>query len=55
VSATHTRHHPVEPEPFSEQPEGEAANPTQLPVEPEFGAPIPPAEELEPGESPAPR
>lgn len=41
--------HPVEPEPS--QPEGDtsAPNPTQLPVEPEFGPALPPAEPEDPG------
>jgi hypothetical protein len=40
--------HPVEPEPY---PPGDAPanNPTQLPVEPEFGQALPPAEPEDPG------
>ena len=52
---THTTptHHPVEPEPY---PPGEGSdkpsqNPTQLPVEPEFGQALPPAEPEDPGVS----
>lgn len=43
--------HPVEPE---QQPEGDspAPNPTQLPVEPEFGPLLPPAEPEDPGAKP---
>jgi hypothetical protein len=42
--------HPVEPEPY---PPGTdvPANPTQLPIEPEFGQALPPAEPEEPGVS----
>lgn len=45
--------HPVEPDPY---PPGEnsgkpAPNPTQLPVEPEFGQALPPAEPEDPGVS----
>lgn len=44
-------HHPVEPEP--EQPADDAAlNPTQLPVEPEFGPMLPPGEPEDPGVTP---
>jgi hypothetical protein len=42
--------HPVEPEPSPQQEGGEAApNPTQLPVEPEFGQALPQAEPEDPG------
>jgi hypothetical protein len=42
--------HPVEPEPQGDDTHGEApANPTQLPVEPEFGQALPPAEPEDPG------
>jgi hypothetical protein len=43
--------HPVEPEPYPLGPGGDAPanNPTQLPVEPEFGQALPPAEPEDPG------
>ena len=42
--------HPVEPEPSSDDGSGEAPpNPTQLPVEPEFGQALPQAEPEDPG------
>jgi hypothetical protein len=45
-----TPHHPVEPEPFPEEDASEdQRNPTQLPVEPEFGQALPPAEPEDPG------
>ena len=40
--------HPVEPEPYSPGTEV-PANPTQLPVEPEFGQALPLAEPEDPG------
>jgi hypothetical protein len=40
--------HPVEPEPFPPAGESPAPNPTHLPVEPEFGPALPPAEPEEP-------
>jgi len=41
-------HHPVEPEPVG--PADDAApNPTQLPIEPEFGPMLPPGEPEDPG------
>lgn len=43
-------HHPVEPEPMT--PGGDdapAPNPTQLPIEPEFGQALPQAEPEDPG------
>ena len=50
LTMTHTTptHHPVEPEPYppaTDIPD----NPTQLPIEPEFGQALPPAEPEEPG------
>lgn len=43
--------HPVEPDPLA--PDGETApNPTHLPVEPEFGPLLPPAEPEDPGAKP---
>jgi len=42
--------HPVEPERFPPGPGGDApVNPSQLPVEPEFGQALPPAEPEDPG------
>jgi hypothetical protein len=42
--------HPVEPEPYPNETSEEAAqNPTQLPVEPDFGRELPPAEPEDPG------
>ncbi|HET8745168.1 MAG TPA: hypothetical protein VFM98_06170 [Ramlibacter sp.] len=42
--------HPVEPEPYPEESSDEAPpNPSQLPVEPEFGQALPPAEPEDPG------
>lgn len=47
--------HPVEPEPLQPQPEpGQQENPSHLPVEPEFGPMLPPAEPEDPhGKPPA--
>jgi hypothetical protein len=47
--------HPHESEPFSPQPDPPVGNPTHLPVEPEFGQTIPPAEPEDPGQKPAPQ
>jgi hypothetical protein len=42
--------HPVEPEPYPDEKSGKAPpNPTQLPVEPEFGQALPQAEPEDPG------
>ena len=41
--------HPVEPEPIPPAQEPVAENPTHLPVEPEFGPMLPPAEPEDPG------
>lgn len=41
--------HPVEPEPMSPDEGGGTPNPTQLPIEPEFGQALPPAEPEDPG------
>ena len=42
--------HPVEPEPYPSETPGEVpSNPSQLPVEPEFGQALPPAEPEDPG------
>ena len=43
--------HPVEPEPYppGHGSDAPASNPTQLPVEPEFGQALPPAEPEDPG------
>lgn len=40
--------HPVEPEPDADSPESAAPNPTHLPIEPEFGPALPPAEPEDP-------
>lgn len=49
--------HPVEPEPFSPDPEPtDPPNPSHLPVEPELGQPLPRTDPEEPGGGPvAPR
>ncbi len=44
--------HPVEPEPPTPGPEPSAPNPTHLPVEPEFGQALPPAEPEDPHAKP---
>lgn len=50
MNTTHQPTHPVEPDPGPQQNEGDAApNPSQLPVEPEFGQALPPAEPEDPG------
>jgi len=41
--------HPIEPEPYPPGADHPANNPTQLPVEPEFGQAMPPAEPEDPG------
>lgn len=43
--------HPVEPDPYPPATDAPANNPTQLPVEPEFGQALPPAEPEDPGVS----
>lgn len=49
-SPKHPPGHPVEPEPFPPHGEPPAPNnPTQLPIEPEFGRALPPAEPEDPG------
>lgn len=50
MSATHT--HPVQPEPSQEEGDTDAPNPSQLPVEPEFGPMLPPSEPEDPGVKP---
>lgn len=45
----HPHTHPVEPDPASSEEDNAAGNPTQLPVEPEFGQALPQAEPEEPG------
>ena len=40
--------HPVEPDPYPPASDTPAPNPTQLPVEPEFGQALPPAEPEDP-------
>ena len=44
--------HPVEPEPAEPGAEPATPNPTRLPVEPEFGPQLPPAEPEDPGVKP---
>lgn len=41
--------HPVEPDPEPGDSDTPSSNPSQLPVEPEFGQALPPAEPEEPG------
>lgn len=41
--------HPVEPDPFPPGADAPAPNPSQLPIEPEFGQALPPAEPEDPG------
>jgi hypothetical protein len=43
--------HPVEPDPDGSEGDSAAPNPTQLPVEPEFGQALPQAEPEDPGVS----
>lgn len=45
----HPPSHPVQPEPLPSDGDSPAQNPTQLPVEPEFGQALPPAEPEDPG------
>jgi septal ring-binding cell division protein DamX len=50
MNATATPTHPVEPDPSPDERSDEApTNPTQLPVEPEFGQALPQAEPEDPG------
>ncbi len=42
-------HRPVQPEPGEGPADDAAPNPTQLPVEPEFGPMLPPGEPEDPG------
>lgn len=51
---TPTRHHPAQPEPVAGE-EDAAPNPTQLPVEPEFGTMRPPTEPDDPSGIQPPR
>ncbi|MBK6008829.1 hypothetical protein JJB11_22255 [Ramlibacter ginsenosidimutans] len=46
---THPPTHPVEPDPYPTETDAPPSNPTQLPVEPEFGQALPPAEPEDPG------
>ncbi|HSH88369.1 MAG TPA: stereocilin [Ramlibacter sp.] len=46
--------HPVEPEPPEPGSETGEPNPTRLPVEPEFGIALPPAEPEDPHAKPPP-
>lgn len=47
----HPPTHPVEPDPYPSKTDAPPSNPTQLPVEPEFGQALPPAEPEDPGVS----
>jgi len=50
MNTTHKPTHPVEPDPGPQENEGEdTPNPSQLPVEPEFGQALPQAEPEDPG------
>ncbi|MBE7365964.1 hypothetical protein [Ramlibacter pallidus] len=50
MNTAHTPgHQPVEPEPFPPGTDTPAPNPTQLPIEPEFGQALPQAEPEDPG------
>ena len=49
MNATKQPHHPVEPDPEGHEADDPAPNPSQLPVEPEFGPMLPPGEPDEPG------
>jgi hypothetical protein len=49
MTATSQPTHPVEPEPSPAHSDDAAPNPTQLPVEPEFGQALPQAEPDAPG------
>jgi hypothetical protein len=51
MSATTPIHHPVEPDPENTGDEA-APNPTQLPIQPEFGPMLEPVEPDEPGVKP---
>ena len=51
MATQHPPTHPVEPEPYPADSGDPPANPTQLPVEPEFGQALPPAEPEDPGAS----
>ena len=46
---SHPPTHPVEPEPWQPGGDTPAPNPTQLPVEPEFGPALPQPEPEDPG------
>jgi hypothetical protein len=49
MNASHPPTHPIEPDPSAPASDTPAGNPTQLPVEPEFGQALPQAEPEEPG------
>lgn len=49
MNASNTPTHPVEPDPAPTESDKPANNPTQLPVEPDFGQALPPAEPEDPG------
>jgi hypothetical protein len=49
MSTSHRPTHPVEPEPYPPDADAPATNPSQLPVEPEFGQALPQPEPDEPG------
>ena len=48
MTATTPNHHPAEPDPVDTGDQA-APNPSQLPIEPEFGPMLPPGEPDEPG------
>ena len=47
-AASSTPTHPVEPDPYPPASDTPSPNPSQLPVEPEFGQALPPAEPEDP-------
>jgi hypothetical protein len=49
MPATTPVHHPVEPDPEGQEADDAAQNPTQLPIQPEFGPLLPPGEPEDPG------
>jgi hypothetical protein len=49
MATSHPPSHPVEPDPEPGDTDPPRPNPTQLPIEPEFGQALPPAEPEEPG------
>lgn len=49
MNTSTTPKHPGQPEPQEDAADSAAPNPTQLPVEPEFGPMLPPGEPEDPG------